>query len=135
MFFLQTYQVDDYALLFWWIATAMIAIASISVCFTQPSIPLRAVFAIVFVAQLPAFNLAWGEIHEREMSLQLHRFDPDEQEARIQDLEQENSELKYQHRMSLMFWQSISHLTGMGFALLACTSAGQRRVRIVDDAG
>lgn len=115
----------------------MIAIAAISVCFTPPSLPLRAIFAIVFVAQLPAFSLAWGEIYERdtELSLRLRQAVPSETETKIDELEHENAELKFQHRRSLLFWESISHLTGMGFALLACTSAGQSRVRIIYDAG
>ena len=41
---LQRFSSDNYTLLFWWITTLMIAIATLSVCFTPPSLPLRAVF-------------------------------------------------------------------------------------------
>lgn len=47
---LQTFESTNYTLLFWWLTTAVIAIAAINTCFTAPSFPLRAVFAIVFVA-------------------------------------------------------------------------------------
>jgi len=132
---LQNFQFNNYTLLFWWITTLVIAIAAISACFTPPSLPLRAVFAIVFVAQLPPFNWAWSEIYERDTLMSLGFGDSTEQEKRIESLERENARLKWQWRETLLFWEAISHLTGMGFALLACTAAGQRRIRIVYESG
>lgn len=132
---LQKVQFDDYTLLFWWLTAALIAIAALSTCFSQPSFPLRAVFAIVFVAQLPAFNWTWSEIYERDTVMSLRVGTPSEQEKKIDNLERENARLAWQWRKSLLFWEAISHLAGMGFALLACTAAGQRRIRIVYDAG
>ena len=130
---LQTFQFNDYTLLFWWLTTAMIAIAAISACFTPASLPLRAVFAIVFVVQMPAFDWAWGEIHERDTRMAFGFGEPSKEEKRIASLEYENAQLKRERREALLFWESIAHLTGMGFALLACTAAGQRRVRIECD--
>jgi hypothetical protein len=128
---LQTFQFNDYTLLFWWLTTAMIAIAAISACFSLPSLPLRAVFAIIFVSQLPAFNWAWSEIYERDTQFGLSLGEPTEQEIEMRNLERENAKLKWERRESLLFWEATAHLTGMGFALLACTAAGQRRIRIV----
>jgi hypothetical protein len=131
---LQKFEFNNYTLLFWWITTAMIGIAAISACFTQPSLPLRAVFAIVFVAQLPPFNWAWAEIYERDTVTEVSFGEPTEHEKRIENLERENATLKWEWRETLLFWEAIAHLTGMGFALLGCTAGGQRRIRIVYDA-
>ncbi|EMI21622.1 hypothetical protein RMSM_01449 [Rhodopirellula maiorica SM1] len=90
-------------------------------------------FAIVFVAQMPAFDWAWGELHERDMQFSIGLGIPNEDEKRIDTLEQENSSLRRERRESMLFWRSIAHLTGMGFAVLACTAAGQRRIRIEYD--
>ncbi|MCH8839543.1 MAG: bZIP transcription factor [Planctomycetes bacterium] len=60
---------------------------------------------------------------------------PGELEETINSLERENARLKHERQHSLLFWEGIAHLTGMGFALLACTAAGQSRVRIVYDPG
>ena len=138
---LQRLEFTNYTLLFWWLTSVVIAIAAVNTCFIAPSFPLRAIFAIVFVAQLPAFDWAWGELHERDtvMSLRLGKLDEngeirlDEDEEKIDTLEQENASLRSERRGSFLFWRSIAHLTGMGFAILACTAAGQRRVRIEYD--
>ena len=82
-------------------------------------------YALCFVAQLPAFNWAWGEIYERNTRMTLSVGEPDEKEQQIRKLVSENATLKRKHRESLLFWQTIAHLTGMGFSLLACTAAGQ----------
>jgi hypothetical protein len=95
---------------------------------------LRAVFAIVFVVQLPAFDWACGEMYERDTRMTLRLGEPSKEEKKIDNLEQENTKLKHERRQGLLFWKAIAHLTGMGFALLACTAAGQSGVRIVYDA-
>ena len=128
---LQRFEFGNYTLLFWWLATIMIAIAAVNSCFVPPSMPLRAVFAIVFVAQLPAFHWAWGEIYERDTVMSLSVGKPTEDEIKLDRLERENASLKWQWRETLLFWEAISHLAGMGFALLGCTAAGQHRVRII----
>lgn len=53
---LQSKRFDNYIVLFWWLTTMSIAIAAISTCFNPPSLLLRVVFAIVFVAQLPVLT-------------------------------------------------------------------------------
>jgi hypothetical protein len=127
----QRFQFDDNALLFWWLTTIFIAISSITTCFTPPSLLLRAVFAMLVVSQLPAFDRAWGEIYERDTQFDLTLGSPNEDQVKIEKLEDENRRLKWQQRQSKLFWQSIAHLSGMGFALLGCTAAGQKRARIV----
>ena len=131
---LQPLQLDDNTLLFWWITTVLIAIAAVSVCFTPPSLPLRFIFAIVFVAQMPPFTWAWSEIHERDTEISLGHLMPEEKERELNELESENAHLRTQHRQSLLFWQAIAHLSGMAFSMVACTAAGQQRVRIVYEA-
>ena len=136
---LQNFEFSNWTLLFWWLTTAVIAIAAVNTCFTVPSLPLRAVFAVVFVAQLPAFDWSWGELHERD-TVARFRFVPpigskqEENTQKMESLENQNTQLRRERRESLLFWESIAHLTGMGFALLAGTAAGQRRVRMEYDA-
>lgn len=128
---LQRFDLNNYTLLFWWVITAVIAVAALGVCFNPPSFGLRVVFAIVFVTQMPAFNEAWSKRYERDTVMRVGLGKTTQQEQRIQTLEQENEHLKWTWRDTLFFWEGIAHLTGMGFALLACTAAGQRRIRIM----
>jgi hypothetical protein len=138
---LQKFEFTNYTLLFWWLTSVLIAIAAVNTCFVAPSFALRAIFAIIFVAQIPAFDWAWGELHERDTMFSLQLLDEDQngeltrppEKERIDKLEQENSILRAQLTDTFLFWRSMSHLTGMAFALLACTAAGQQRIRIVYD--
>ena len=132
---LQNLDLNDHTLLFWWLTTIFIAVAALATCFSTPSFVLRIVFAIVFVAELPAFDRSWGELHERDTAMRLRLGFPSEDEQKIAGLEKQNAQLLKDRRDSLLFWKSIVHLTGAGFALLACTAAGQVRVRVEHDAG
>ena len=122
---LQRFALDDRTLLFWWLTTTVIGVAAASVCFTQPSFPLRVVFVIVFVAQMPAFVTAWSDRTDTDTRMVIEFFDKSPEQEKIDRLESENKELKSDRLQSLQFWKSMAHLTGMGFAMIACVAQAE----------
>lgn len=135
VFVLQTLEFGDRTLLFWWITTAVIAIAATTTYFSRSSDVIRIVFVIVFVAQIPAFDWAWGQRHERDTTFSISVGESDDKQREIDQLERENSKLSRERFDSMLFWQSIAHLSGMMFALGGCILPSREQTSGLENGG
>ena len=137
VFFLQDYKQDDITLLFWWITTAIIAFASVITFFHSPSLIVRVVFVLLFISQIPLFNSSWNEISDDNTQYEISLLGGNEDDLQKQNTELQNQYLSLKRKWyeSFLFWESISHLIGMAFALLACTNTGQYRIRVIYELG
>ncbi len=128
VFLLQPLELNDLAIVFWWVITIFTLIAAASVYFTRPSDFHRLIFVVIFVAQIPPFVTSWSERTERDTTFTLV---PDKPELNSQlDLQDTNRELQHEAYLSLHFRKAIAHLVGMCAALFGCTVAANRQYRL-----